>query len=108
MATSYQGASGPSGYAGLQHVPIRPVSGNHTAPEPVLTRLQQPSQEQLILNELRKLTVRLLIDVFDLRVNNLPGDTSTLLKCPLNCTRYDPVPLTGYPPDRSAGVACDK
>jgi hypothetical protein len=101
MATSYQGASGPSGHAGLQPVPVQLVSGNHAALEPVLTRLQQPSQEQLILNQIRKLTVSLLVDMFDLRIDNLPGDTSALSKRPWNCTRYDPIPLTKYPPDRS-------
>jgi len=74
MSTSYQGASNPNGYAGLQPALIQPVSGSHGVPELMLTQLEQPSQEQLVLNQMRKLTVRLLAHVFDLMVRNLLGD----------------------------------
>ena len=70
MSTYYQGASGPSGHAGLQPAPGQPVNGNHAIPGPVLTRLEQPSQERLTSNQIRKLTVRPLIERFNLRVKH--------------------------------------
>jgi len=103
MPTSYQGASGSSGpVTGSQPAPRHPVSGNHTAPRPALTRLKQPSQEELVLNQMRKLTVRVFIDVFGLRIDRRPGGTSTPLKRPWSCRRYDSVPLTESPSDWSA------
>ena len=57
MATSSQGASGPSGFAGLLRTSVQPVSENPTVSGSVLTRLEQPLQERLISNEIRKLTV---------------------------------------------------
>ena len=68
MSASYRGASGPSGHAGLQPAPRQPVSGIHIAQEPVLILLEQPSQEQLLLDQFRKLTVRLLNDILEPRV----------------------------------------
>lgn len=70
MSTSYQGASGPSGHAGLQPAPGQPVNGNHAIPGPVLTRLEQPSQERLTSNQIRKLTVRPFVERFNLRVKH--------------------------------------
>lgn len=55
--------------------------------------------------QIKKLTVRLLVDVFDIRVNKLSGDTRTHS---WNSTRYDPVHLTEYPPDQSVGVVRNK
>ena len=74
MSTPFQGASGPSGQAGLRPAFGQPaVSRNHTAPEPVLTELQQMSPEQSISYQLRRLVVRLLTDIFDVRANDMPG-----------------------------------
>ena len=78
-------------------------------PKPVVISLEQiPPQEQPISLQLRKLTVRLLADVFNLRANELFGGTRNPLKHCWHGTRYNPVPLTKYPPDRSEGVVCDK
>ena len=83
MASSYQGASNPGGYVGLQPAFAQKVSGNRVAVELALTQPeQQPAQQQLLPNQMRKLTVRLLVDTLVLRVNNSPGDASTLLKRP--------------------------
>jgi len=108
MSTPFEGASGPSGHAGLRPALRQPVRGNHATPVPVLTWLEQAPPEQSISYQIRKLTVRLLVDVFDLRTDKLLGDTSTLLKRYCHTMRYDPVPLTKYPPDRSEGVICDE
>ena len=72
MSTPFQGASGPSGHAGLGTAPGQPtVSGNHAAPKPVLISLQQiPPKEQPISLQLRKLTVRFFADVFNLGLTN--------------------------------------
>jgi hypothetical protein len=80
MSTSFQGASGSNGPTGLLSGLRQPVSGNRAAPQPVLTRLEQILQEQSISNQIRKLTVRVLVNVLGLGANKLPGDTSTLLK----------------------------
>ena len=72
MSTSFRGAPGSSGHAGLRSGPGQPVSRNHTTPGPVLTRLGQPSQEQLLSSQIRKLTVRLLTNVFDSIVHDAP------------------------------------
>ena len=70
MSTPFQGASGPSGRAGLGTALGQPtVGGNHAAPKPVLISLQQVPQEPISL-QLRKLTVRLLADVFNLGLTN--------------------------------------
>ena len=100
MAYSYQGASNSGGSAGLPPALIQPVGGKHAVPQLALTRLEQPSQEQLLLNQMRKLTVRLLVGTFDRWVNKLPGDTRSLLKHPWNCRRYDPILPMRCPPDR--------
>ena len=106
MSTSYNGASGPSGHAGLlQFAPEPPVSRNHATPGLVLTSLEQPSQERLVFDQIKKLTVSLSVDTFNLRVNKLSGDTRTRSR---NMTRYDPVPPPKYRPDRSVGVVCDE
>ena len=62
MYTSSQGASGPSGNAGLPSALGQLVSGNHSTP-------QQISPEQSMSREIRRLIVRLLLDVFDFRAN---------------------------------------
>ena len=108
MPTPYQGASGPSGAAGLQLAPRQPVSRNCAACGPALMQLEQISQEQLILSQVKKLTVGLLIDMVDLRANELSGQTSTPLKTSWNCTRHDPVLPMECPSDRSVEVVCAK
>ena len=55
------------------------------APRLVLTWLEQPSQERLIFNQIKKLTVSLFVDTFDLGVNKPSGDTRTRSR---NMTRY--------------------
>ena len=72
MSVLFHGASGPSGHAGLGTAPGQPtVGGNHAAPKPVVTSLQQiPPKEQPISLQLRKLTVRLLAHVFNLGLTN--------------------------------------
>jgi len=51
---------------------------------------------------MRRLTVRLIINMFDIPVNELFGDTSsTPLKPPWNCIRYDVVPVMNDPSNRS-------
>lgn len=88
MPTPNRAASSPSaGHAGLQPVPVQPVSKDSAAREPTLTRLEQPSQERLVFDRLRRLTVRLLVDTFSLRVNELFGDTRIPLKRFWNSTR---------------------
>ena len=66
MSASYQGASGPSGpMAKSQPAHRQPVSGNHTTPEPVLNvdTLEQPSRDELLLDQIWKLNVRVLINI---------------------------------------------
>ena len=85
------------------------MSGDHATSEPVLIRLEQLSQERLTSNQIRKLTVRLLVDMFGLVTNGLSGDIRNLLKRSWNSsTRYDPVPLTECPSDWSIGVVRDE
>ena len=108
MSTSYQGASGPSGYGGLRPAPIQPVSKNYAKPELVLTQSDQVSQEQLMSNQIRKLTVRPLVDVSNLRVNKFVGDTRTPSRCYWNSTTYGPMLPTKYLPNRSVGIICDE
>lgn len=77
MSIPFQGASGPSGNAGLRSAFGQPVvRGNQIALEPTLMSLQQISPEQPILREIRRLIVSLLIDAFDLRADKLPVDTA--------------------------------
>jgi hypothetical protein len=102
MYTLSQGTSGPSAHAGLRPAPGQPtVSGNHPAP-------QQISPEQSMSNEIRRLIVSPLVDVFDLRANEPSGGSSALLKHYGHSTRYDPVSRTEYPPNRSEGVVRGK
>ena len=72
MSILFQGASGPSGHAGLGIAPGQPtVGGNHAAPKPVVISLQQiPPKEQQTSLQLRKLTVRFFADVFNLGLMN--------------------------------------
>ena len=91
MATSSQGAPGPTGHAGLLRTSVQPVSRSFAVSGSTLTRFEQSSQERLILNEIRKLTVRSLLGALHLRVNQLHDDTRTHS---WNSTGYDPVPLT--------------
>ena len=109
MSTPFQGASGPSGHAGSRPAFGQPaVSRNYAAPQPVLISLQQISPEQPVSHQLRKLTVRLLVDVFNAKSNKLPGDTSTPLKRYWHSMRYDLVPPTKHPPDPAEKDICDK
>lgn len=108
MPTSYPGSPGPSGSGGQPHTPGQPVSGSHAAPEPGLMRSEQQLQEQLILNQIRRLTVRLLVDMFNLRIDGLFGDISTPLKPAWSYTMYGFIPLTNGPPNGSVGTICDK
>ena len=109
MSTPFQGASGPSGQAGFGTTFGQPtVGGNHVAPKPVVISLQQISPEQSISHQLRRLTVRLLDNIFNLRTNGLFVGTSNPLKHCWHNTRYDSVPPTKHPPDRSEGAVYDK
>ena len=109
MLTSYHGTSGPSGCIGSGPTPTQPASGNNTTTEPVLIRLEQLSQERLTSNQIKKLTVRSLVDMFGLRTNGLSGDIRNLLNRSWNSsTWYDSVPLTECPSDRSIGVVGDE
>jgi hypothetical protein len=78
MSSLSQGTAGPSGRTGLQHSPMQLLGGNYAAPTvPTSTGLEQTSPEQSISNQIRKLTVGMLIDFFDLaQADNLPGDLS--------------------------------
>jgi len=91
MAYSYQGTSNSGGSVRLPPVLAQPVSEKYALPQLALTLSEQPLQERLLGNQVRKLTVRLLASMLDHRVNKLPGDTRTLSKHPWNCRRYDPV-----------------
>ena len=105
MAASYQGASGPSGYVGLLPPPGQPAGRNHATPGPALTRFEQPSQERLAFNQIRKLTVRLVLDMLDLMIDEPSGDTRTRS---WNMTRCDPILPTKYLLNPPVGVVCDK
>ena len=61
-------------------------------PEPALTRFEQMSQEQSISNQIRRLTVRSLVDVFDLRTNKQLGDARDPSRHSWNSMGYDLVP----------------
>lgn len=81
MSTPFQGASGPSGLAGLRPSLGQPaVSGNGVAFESALMLLQQIPPEQSMSRELRRLIVRLLVCAFDFRAEKLPGGASILWK----------------------------
>lgn len=74
MSTVSQGASGSAAHAGLGPALGRPaVGGNRPAP-------QQTPPEQLVLQEIRRLTIRPFLDVFNPRANKLSGDSSVPLK----------------------------
>ena len=83
---------------------------NRAAPGQSSTELQQISPEKLISHEIRRLIVRLFVDVFDLRANKLPGGSTSSIPLNSYCrsTRHDPILLTKYPPNQPAGVVCDK
>ena len=109
MFTSYHGTSEPSGSAGSGPTPAQLVSGNHAATEPALIRLEQLSHERLTFNQIKKLTVRSLVDMFGLRTNGLSGDIRNLLNRSWNSsTWYDSVPLTECLSDQSIGVVGDE
>ena len=81
MSTPFQGASGPSGLAGLRPTLGQPsVSGNNVASESALISLQQIPPEQSVSRELRRLIVRLLVCAFDFRAKKLLGGSSILWK----------------------------
>ena len=80
MSTSSQGTSGPSGHSGLRPAFGQPVvSGSHIESNPASISSRQVSTEQSISNQLRRLIVRLLTNVFNLGANDTPG-TSNLSK----------------------------
>ena len=68
MSTPSKGTSGPSGRTGLQPS-LQPLSGNYAVPRQALTQM---SQEQSMVNQIRKLTVRLLIGFFDITLAHGP------------------------------------
>ena len=79
MSRLSQGTSVPSGHTGPQSALIQPLSGNCAASTSTLTRSAQTSPEQSISNQIRKLTVSVLIDFHDLAwAEYLPRDTSKL------------------------------
>lgn len=84
MSTPSKGISGPSGRIGLQPFHGQPFIGNYRTPEPVLTQI---SPEQSMADEIRKLTVSLLIESSDL-IWVHHGDKSTLSKRSWRRTRY--------------------
>ena len=67
MSAPSQGTSGPGGRVGYQPAPERLVSGNHTAPEPLLTWLGQTATEQSVSNEIKRLVVRAFASVLSFR-----------------------------------------
>ena len=77
MSTSYPGTSGPSGNAGSRPAHGQRAGGKHATPEPMLTQLRQSSQERFVSNQFKKLDVRFLFDIFDLKINRLLGGTRT-------------------------------
>jgi hypothetical protein len=79
MLTSSQGASGPGARTGLHSGPVQQVSGNHATHGPVLTPSGQTSSEPRN-DQIRNLIVRLLINPFNIRIDETPGDTRPLLK----------------------------
>jgi len=102
MSTSLQGTVSSSGHTGLQY-----GSGDRAAHKPAL-RLGQTPQEQLISAQIRKLTVRPFVDAYELRTDEIPDDTRTLLKGSWSNVRYDPISPTKHPPERSAGATHDQ
>ena len=70
------------------------MSASQAAPEPALASLQQMSPGQSISDQLRRLTVSLPANVFDLKADKLLDGTSNLSKGSCHRTRYDPVPPT--------------
>jgi len=71
MSTSSQGALSSSGRSGLQALGQR-VSGSYVVCKPVLTCTEQVPQEQSIVSDkIRKLAVRVLDTVFDLRIDEI-------------------------------------
>lgn len=99
MPASYPGASGPNGNAGPQSAHGQRVSEIHAG---------QPSQERLVLDQIKKLTVRSLTDIFDSKINQLLDGARTLSKYPCSSTRYSRVPLKKRTPNRSVGLLRDK
>ena len=77
-------------------------------PEPTLTRFEQMLPEQSISHQVRKLTVRPLVDVCDLRANEKLGDARAPSKHSWNCMGYDLIPPMKSLPDRLAGAVRDK
>ena len=86
MSSSSRGVSGPSGRTGLQPVPGRLFSESYPMPGSTLT---QTPPELSTGDQIKRLTVRFLIDSFDLiRAHNLRGDNSTRSKRSWRRTRY--------------------
>ena len=101
MSTSLQGASGPGVHVGIRPAFGQPVvSVNHMMPQPTLTWLNQVSgPEQSIIREIKKLIVRLFVDTFGLRTNELPGGEILPSKRYCHSTRCVSIPPKGCPPD---------
>ena len=77
MPTSSQGGVSLSGQARLNPSLAQSVSGDQVSPQSVLTWSYQISKEELMFNQFKKLTVRLLIDVFDLGTDKISENKST-------------------------------
>ena len=73
MSLPSQGTSGPSGHAGSRPAFGQPVSRNHTTPRLALIKPHQTLPERSIPHQLRRLTVRLLVNAFNLRADILLG-----------------------------------
>ena len=108
MSISLQGASSSSGRTGFHSGTGQPVNGNRPTREPKLTLMKQTSREQSIPDQIRKLSVRLLIDVLDRGIDEMAGGTSIPLTRSRSGMRCDSLYLTNYPPDRSIEVTCNE
>jgi len=82
MSTSSQGGFSSSGQTRLNPNLTQPVSGDRLVLWSVLTKLQQISKEESMVNQIKKLTVSLLTDVLGFGTDETPGNKSTRL------TRY--------------------
>ena len=85
MSAPSQGTSGPSGYAGSQPALGQSVSGNHETLEPLLTQLQRVPPEQSVSRQIRRLTVRLFVNVFDPSTNKPPSAPLKRYCCSMSC-----------------------
>lgn len=65
MSSLSQGTAGPSGRTGLQLAPVQLLSGNYATPMSTSAQLEQSWTENSISNQIRKLTVRMPVDLLD-------------------------------------------